>query len=73
MAHIVADPGLPTQERSEGRKLRLKVYLVLLRNNVAREGQPNVQVIAVRLNHQAAQKIVDQTPGTFIQKHFATK
>jgi hypothetical protein len=44
-----------------------------MRLNLAHEGHPNIKIIAARLTRAAAQEIVDRTPGTFIEKMFATK
>lgn len=57
----------------ESKTMRIKVYVVLQRNNVARDGEPNERIIAACLTAQAAQKVVDERPGTRWEKHFATK
>jgi hypothetical protein len=54
-------------------KMAIKIYLVLQRVNVAREGERNVKVIASRLNREAAQRVVDAIPGTWIERQVATK
>lgn len=51
----------------------VKVYAVLQRDHLPKAGGPNSRIIAVRLTKQAAQAIVDVTPGTRVEKHFATK
>lgn len=51
----------------------VKVYLVMLPNNVARPGEPNVKIIAYKLTRAAAQKIVDRVPGAYIEKGLADK
>jgi hypothetical protein len=53
--------------------MQIKVYLVLQLLNLAPPGQSNVRVVAARLTREAAQRIVDSTPGTFIEKHVAVK
>lgn len=53
--------------------MQIKVYLVCMRRNVAKPGEPNVQIIAARLTRSAAQAMVDATPGTYIEKHVAVK
>jgi hypothetical protein len=59
--------------RQDDRTMQIKVYIVLQRNNVARDGEPNERIIATRLTRSAAQGIVDIHPGTRIEKHLATK
>ena len=54
-------------------RMQIKVYLVMLPNNVAKPGEPNVTILAARLTREAAQKIVDVTPGSFIDKQVAVK
>lgn len=56
-----------------GSKMEVKVYLVLQRINLPKAGEPDERVIAARLTREAAQRIVDRTPGTRIDKHLATK
>ena len=55
------------------KKISVKCYVVLLKDNVALPGLPNVKVIAVKLTQQAAQLIVDGMPGSYIEKFFADK
>lgn len=50
-----------------------KTYVVLQRNNVARPGQANSKIIAVRLTRAAADAIRDANPGSWVEKHEATK
>lgn len=54
-------------------KMALKVYLVLQRVNLPKESEANVRVISARLTRDAAQKVVDAIPGTWIEKQVATK
>lgn len=54
-------------------RMQIKVYLVCMRRNLSKPGEPNVQIVAARLTHKAAQAIVDITPGTYIEKHVAVK
>jgi hypothetical protein len=53
--------------------MQVKTYVVLQKNNVARDGEPNEKVIAVKLTRGAAQAIVNRNPGTRIEKHLADK
>ena len=62
---------MPAQDQKKS--MNVKVYLVLQRNNVARPGEPNEKVIAVKLTRSSAQAIVDANPGTRIAKHIADK
>lgn len=55
------------------RPIAIKVYVVLQRDNLARDGQPNVSILAVRLTKKAAQEISDRIPGTKVEKHLAIK
>lgn len=59
--------------RTTSEKMRVKVYLVVQNLYAARDGKPNQQIIAARLTQRAANEIVENTPGTFIQKVYATK
>lgn len=54
-------------------RMQIKVYLVCMRRNLPKPGEPNVEIIAARLTHSAAQSIVDTRPGTYIEKHVAVK
>ena len=54
-------------------KMQVKVYLVLQRHNLVKAGSPNVTVIGACLTRKAAQDIVDSMPGTFVEKHVASK
>jgi hypothetical protein len=53
--------------------LVIKVYVVLQRMNLARGDEPNCRIIATRLTRAAAGAIRDQTPGTWVEKHMASK
>lgn len=53
--------------------MEVKVYLVFLPSNVAKPGEPNRSVIAAKLTREAAQSIVDNMPGAYIEKHLADK
>ncbi len=53
--------------------IAIKVYLVLQRINVARDGQVNSRVIAARLTKSAADDVVCDTAGTWVEKHTAVK
>ena len=55
------------------RRIQVKIYLVCQRRNLVPEGEVNVHIMAAKLTRAAAQEIVDRTPGTYIQKMFATK
>lgn len=51
----------------------IKVYLVCRFLNLAQQGQPNIEMLAAKLTRRAAQQIVDEHTGTFIQKLLAVK
>lgn len=55
------------------RRIQVKVYLVCQRRNLVPDGEPNINMLAAKLTRAAAQEIVDRTPGTYIQKMFASK
>lgn len=61
-----------SEERTSS-KMAVKVYVVLDRKRLTADGEPNVTIIDAKLTHKAAMDIVDQRPGTFIQKVVATK
>lgn len=64
--------GLHIQDM-EKKSLFFKVYLVVLPRNTAQGGEPNRIILAAKLTHSAAQAIVDQVPGAYIDKQFADK
>lgn len=53
--------------------LEIKVYVILQRLNVHAEGAPNTKVLATRLNLRSAQAVVDENPGTWMERHMAIK
>lgn len=53
--------------------LAVKVYVVLQSMNLAHGDDPNCRIIATRLTRRAAEEIKDRTPGTWVEKHVATK
>ena len=53
--------------------LEIKVYCVIERSNVARPGQPNRKIVAAKLTRKAAEEYVAEHPGTYVEKHVATK
>lgn len=55
------------------RDWRVKVYVVVQKNNLALAGEPNINVLAAKLTRTAAQSIVDKMPGTSIIKLVADK
>lgn len=59
------------QER--GRGVSVKVYLVLLPLNTAKQGDPNIAIMDAKLSKRKAQEVVDQMPGAFIAKVIANK
>jgi hypothetical protein len=54
---------------SSKKSMTVKTYVVLQRDNI----RGTESVIAVKLTADAAQKIVDKTPGTRVQKFIADK
>jgi hypothetical protein len=58
---------------SPEKRMAVKTYVVLQRVNLPRPGEPHVKVLAVKLTHAAADEIVAALPGTYIEKHIATK
>lgn len=67
----VTDPD--TSRRPARGGMQVKVYLVMERLNLVPQGAANLVVRAVKLTRDAAQDIVDRTPGTFVEKHVAVK
>jgi hypothetical protein len=60
--------------RKQGRAgMQIKVYLVLQRVAFPKPGEERVRVLDAKLTRQLAQDIVDQTPGTWVEKVIATK
>lgn len=57
-------PTPPATARKEG--VRIKTYLVMLRRNLARDGEPNVCVIDVKLTRSAADAIANQIAGAWV-------
>lgn len=65
--------AVPRSRAGDSRRIQVKVYLVCMHMNLSRPGEPNIKIIAARLTRAAAQEIVDRTPGTYIEKLFASK
>jgi hypothetical protein len=59
--------------RAIKKKVQIKTYVVLLRNNMARDGEPNSSIIAVKLTRAAAELVANSIAGTWIERHVATK
>ncbi len=57
----------------KGSSLLIKVYVISQVINVARDGEHNSRIVAVRLTSKGAQDIVDSTAGTWVEKHLAVK
>ena len=57
----------------ESKPYRIKVYVVMESYNLKHKGEANREVIAVKLTKDAAQSIVDQKAGRFIEKYYADK
>ncbi len=55
------------------KKMAVKTYVVLQHVNLPKDGEPTAKILAVKLTNGAAQAIVDVIPGTYIEKHIATK
>lgn len=53
--------------------MSVKVYLVMQRRHVARDTEPNVEVLDAKLTREAADQMCDAHTGTFIRKVVATK
>lgn len=51
----------------------VKVYVVMIRHNTARPGEPNRSIVAVKLSQKAAKTITDSIPGTYIERFIADK
>lgn len=64
---------MPPSDAQPKGKMQIKVYLVMQRQSLPRPGEANIRILAARLTRSAAQQIVDDTPGTFIEKHLALK
>ena len=54
-------------------RMEIKVYLVCQFLNLVEPGRANVHIVNAFLTRSAAQRIVDEKPGTFIEKHIAVK
>lgn len=70
---MLENSGIIEGVRGGKKSTTVKVYAVLQHDNVAKNGAPNERIIAVKLTRSAAQHIVDQFPGTRIEKHYADK
>lgn len=53
--------------------VRQKTYVVLQKSFKQDPHHPNTKVVAVKLTEEAAQSVVDEIPGTYIERHIATK
>lgn len=62
----------PETQQPKG-KMQIKVYLVIQHQTLAHPGEVNTRIIAARLTRLASQEIVNQMPGTYIEKHLALK
>ena len=51
----------------------VKVYLVMLRRNLAPAGRPNVEILNAFLTRKQADEVVAAMPGTYVQRVNATK
>ncbi len=63
------DTGKPGGKRP----LAIKVYVVMQRINIAHGDELNSRIIAARLTSAAADDIVKENPGTWVEKHVAVK
>ncbi len=61
------------QEEPVKKPYTVKVYLVLQRNNLAKQGEPNERIIAAKLTAFAAGKVKEEIAGTRIVRVDATK
>ncbi len=59
--------------RNNPSPVAIKVYVVFQSMNLARLDEPNCRIIATRLTRALADEIKDRTPGTWVEKHVATK
>ncbi len=59
--------------RGEKREVRIKTYIVLLKDNLSSRGKPNVKILDVKLTAGAAQDIADGIAGAWVEKRIATK
>ena len=53
--------------------IRVAVYLVFQRQFSIRGDRQNTKIIASRLTHADAKKVVNEIPGTYIEKVYASK
>lgn len=53
--------------------LHQKTYVVLQKTFKRDPHHPNVRVIAVKLTEEAARSVVAEIPGSYIERHVATK
>lgn len=70
----VPTPGAGSQKHPPS-GTHVKVYVVWQRmhRTAATLDKPNRRIVGVKLNRAAAQRIVDNIPGTWIEKFFADK
>ena len=51
----------------------VKVYLVFVSLNTAKDGQANRKIVAAKLTWSAANHIKDQIPGSYVERVYADK
>lgn len=63
--------GRTTRKKRKRERYSVRVYAVMQMLFAARDGRPNVQLIAVKLSRKAAERVVARVPGTFIVSRHA--
>ena len=63
----------PSPRSRDKSPLTFKTYIVLQRSFKRDPHKPNTRVIAVKLTQDAAQKVVDEVPGSWWERHLANK
>lgn len=60
-------------DKPKGSGMTSKVYLVLVPDNLAKPGMPNVRILCGKLTRELAQRICDGIPGSYIYRVIADK
>ena len=69
---MAVEPGFKRKRRKRP-GFETKIYLVMRRDTIVAEGQPNRVVLSAHLTRASAQRKVDVIPSTYIEKHIASK
>ena len=69
---MTCDQDAQTPEAPQFKRV-VKVYLVILRRNLAQPGRPNIEILNAFLTRKQADEVVAAMPGTYVQRVNATK